>query len=56
MSLDEARKILDVTAETSMDAVRAKFEQAFRANERTNGGTFYLQSKFVRAWERLQSK
>jgi len=56
MSLEEARKILDVTPDTPADVVRARFEQGFRANERANGGTFYLQSKFVRAWERLQSK
>jgi hypothetical protein len=53
MSLDEARQILDVSAETVAEDVAKKYDFLFQLNDKNKGGSFYLQSKVYRAKERL---
>lgn len=52
LSLDEAKQILNVT-ELNKEEVTKKYETLFKANEKANGGSFYIQSKVFRAKERL---
>ncbi|GKT65730.1 mitochondrial import inner membrane translocase subunit TIM16 [Colletotrichum tofieldiae] len=60
MTLDEACKILDV--ETPKDGsksagnVMERFKKLFDANDPKKGGSFYLQSKVLRARERLEKE
>ncbi|KAK1997708.1 protein transporter [Colletotrichum falcatum] len=59
MTLDEACKILDV--ETPKDGASAsnvmeRFKKLFDANDPKKGGSFYLQSKVLRARERLEKE
>lgn len=53
LSLEEAKQILNVSKLTK-DEVDKKYESLFKANEKSNGGSFYLQSKIVRAKERIE--
>lgn len=52
LSLDEAKQILNVSNLTR-EEVNNKYEALFKANEKENGGSFYIQSKVVRAKERI---
>ncbi|XP_077294784.1 mitochondrial import inner membrane translocase subunit Tim16 [Arctopsyche grandis] len=52
MTLHEAQQILNVS-EIERQVVDKQFEHLFAVNEKANGGSFYLQSKVVRAKERL---
>lgn len=58
MTLEEATKILGLKTPTGTQAnaeeVMARYKRLFDANEPSNGGSFYLQSKIVRAKERLE--
>ncbi|KAI9202139.1 Pam16-domain-containing protein [Polychytrium aggregatum] len=55
MSLDEAQQILAVRKENlTMEEVMKKYDHLFKANDPASGGTFYLQSKIVRAKERIE--
>ncbi|KAF7549422.1 hypothetical protein G7046_g8353 [Stylonectria norvegica] len=58
MTLDEACKILNVKPPASGNAnvedVMARYKRLYDANEPSNGGSFYLQSKVVRAKERFE--
>lgn len=58
LSLSEACQILNVkppkAGETEMEHVTDRFKQLFDANEVANGGSFYLQSKVLRARERIE--
>ncbi|KAF6835603.1 mitochondrial import inner membrane translocase subunit tim16 [Colletotrichum plurivorum] len=58
MTLDEACKILDVEAPKDGAAnageVMDRFKRLFDANDPKKGGSFYLQSKILRARERLE--
>lgn len=61
MTLDEACKILDVAkpsdgAPADMEQVMERFKRLFDANDPEKGGSFYLQSKIVRARERLEAE
>ncbi|KAK6353100.1 mitochondrial import inner membrane translocase subunit TIM16 [Orbilia brochopaga] len=64
LSLDEACRILNVRTPDSsgkltgltMDEVAAQYKRLFDANDPAKGGSFYLQSKVVRAQERLQAQ
>ncbi|XP_056639926.1 mitochondrial import inner membrane translocase subunit tim16-like [Diorhabda carinulata] len=50
LSLEEAKQILNITNLTKSE-VEEKYQSLFKANEKTS---LYLQSKFVRAKERLE--
>lgn len=59
MTMEEAVKILDVkppqAGEVDMEAVMDRFKRLFDANDPQKGGSFYLQSKILRARERIEA-
>lgn len=58
MTLDEACKILNVKppagGQANVQEVLERYKRLFDANDPQKGGSFYLQSKIVRAKERLE--
>ncbi|KAI4183446.1 MAG: hypothetical protein L6R41_005388 [Letrouitia leprolyta] len=58
LTLDEACKILNVRppqgGKANMEEVTERFKRLFDVNEPTKGGSFYLQSKILRARERIE--
>jgi mitochondrial import inner membrane translocase subunit TIM16 len=58
LTLDEAGKILNVKppqgGKTNMDNVYERFKKLYDLNEPKKGGSFYLQSKILRARERIE--
>ena len=60
MTLEEAAKILDVKApqggKADMEEVLDRFKRLFDANDPQKGGSFYLQSKILRARERIEAE
>jgi import inner membrane translocase subunit TIM16 len=60
LTLDEACQILNVAppkgGTTDMEVVMARFKKLFDTNDPTKGGSFYLQSKILRARERIEAE
>jgi import inner membrane translocase subunit TIM16 len=60
LTLDEACKILNVKppqgGNMNMEDVMERFKKLFDTNDPKKGGSFYLQSKILRARERLESE
>lgn len=56
LTLDEALKILNVEKSDQMDAIERNYKYLMEANDRSKGGSFYLQSKVVRAKERIDEE
>ncbi|KAJ2971127.1 hypothetical protein NUW58_g9504 [Xylaria curta] len=60
MTLDEACKILNVKppqgAQTNTEEIMERFKKLFDANDPQKGGSFYLQSKVLRARERIEAE
>lgn len=60
MTLDEACKILNVKppqgGKADMEDIMARFKKLFDANDPEKGGSFYLQSKILRARERYEAE
>ncbi len=58
MTLDEACKILNVKppagGKANVDEVLSRYQKLFDVNDPQKGGSFYLQSKIVRAKERFE--
>lgn len=58
LTLDEACKILNVAPPTggkaNMESVMERFKTLFDKNDPNKGGSFYLQSKILRARERIE--
>ncbi|KAE8349128.1 Pam16-domain-containing protein [Aspergillus coremiiformis] len=58
LTLDEACKILNVKppqgSETNLEQVLERFKKLFDLNDPQKGGSFYLQSKILRARERIE--
>lgn len=58
LTLDEACKILNVKppqgGKTDMEHVLERFKRLFDQNNPDKGGSFYLQSKILRARERIE--
>ena len=58
LTLDEACKILNVKppmgGKANMDDVMERFKKLFDVNDPKKGGSFYLQSKVLRARERIE--
>lgn len=52
-SLAESLQILDVEDIKDEKCIQQRYDKLFEANDRTKGGTLYLQSKIVRAKERI---
>ena len=55
MSLEEAKQILNVE-KLDLETVKKNYEHLFNVNDKTKGGSFYLQSKVFRAKERLDQE
>ncbi|TKS91952.1 Mitochondrial import inner membrane translocase subunit tim16-A [Collichthys lucidus] len=55
MSLQEAQQILNITTLTP-EEIQKSYEHLFKVNDKSVGGSFYLQSKVVRAKERLDEE
>ncbi|KFY14186.1 hypothetical protein V492_02795 [Pseudogymnoascus sp. VKM F-4246] len=60
LTLEEACKILNVKppqgGKTDMEDVTSRFKKLFDVNDPKKGGSFYLQSKVLRARERIESE
>ncbi|KAI1322876.1 protein transporter [Xylariaceae sp. FL0255] len=60
MTLDEACKILNVKppqgGQANIEEVMDRFKKLFDANDPQKGGSFYLQSKVLRARERIEAE
>merc|ERR1711893_38396 len=60
MTLEEARDILNVTDQDIFGPDKEKlfknYEHLFEVNDKSKGGSFYLQSKVVRAKERIDQE
>ncbi|OCK86312.1 cochaperone Pam16 [Lepidopterella palustris CBS 459.81] len=58
LTMEEACKILNVAppkgGKADMEKVMERFKKLFDLNEPKNGGSFYLQSKILRARERIE--
>ncbi|KAI5128063.1 Mitochondrial Import Inner Membrane Translocase Subunit Tim16 [Manis pentadactyla] len=55
LSLQEAQQILNVS-KLSPEEIQKNYEHLFKVNDKSVGGSFYLQSKVVRAKERLEEE
>jgi import inner membrane translocase subunit TIM16 len=60
LTLDEACKILNVKppqgGKANMEDVMERFKKLFDVNDPQKGGSFYLQSKILRARERIEAE
>jgi import inner membrane translocase subunit TIM16 len=60
LTLEEACKILNVkppqAGKVDMEHVMERFKKLFDVNDPQKGGSFYLQSKVLRARERIQNE
>ena len=55
MTLDEAKQILNLTDDDlfgKTDKLQKNYDHLFSVNDKSKGGSFYIQSKVVRAKER----
>ncbi|XP_053299520.1 mitochondrial import inner membrane translocase subunit tim16 [Pleuronectes platessa] len=55
MSLQEAQQILNLDTLTP-EEIQKNYEHLFKVNDKGVGGSFYIQSKVVRAKERLEEE
>ncbi|KAJ9595904.1 hypothetical protein L9F63_012923 [Diploptera punctata] len=55
LTLEEAQQILNVE-KLDTELIKKNYEYLFNANDKAKGGSFYLQSKVVRAKERLEQE
>lgn len=53
ITLDEAKRILDLSDPIDPKKIDEQYQKLFNANESSKGGSFYLQSKIYRAKERI---
>jgi len=56
ISLDEAVKILNVEKPLDPERIQKNYDHLFAINDKATGGSFYLQSKVVRAKERIDAE
>ncbi|XP_058805454.1 mitochondrial import inner membrane translocase subunit Tim16 [Phymastichus coffea] len=56
LTLDEALKILNVERPDQTEAIEHNYKYLMEANDRSKGGSFYIQSKVVRAKERIDEE
>ncbi|XP_033022728.1 mitochondrial import inner membrane translocase subunit TIM16 [Lacerta agilis] len=55
LSLQEAQQILNI-CKLNPEDIQKNYEHLFKVNDKSVGGSFYLQSKVVRAKERLDEE
>ncbi|XP_011681071.2 mitochondrial import inner membrane translocase subunit Tim16 [Strongylocentrotus purpuratus] len=53
ITLEEAQKILNVKGLGDKEAILKNYEHLFNVNEKSKGGSLYIQSKVLRAKERI---
>ncbi|KAJ6614858.1 Mitochondrial import inner membrane translocase subunit Tim16 [Pseudolycoriella hygida] len=56
ITLDEAQQILNLTDLNDEEKVNKNYEHLFNVNDKSKGGSFYLQSKVFRAKERIDQE
>lgn len=56
MTLEEAQQILNVSQSSSGEEISKNYDHLFTINDKAKGGSFYLQSKFYRAKERIDKE
>ncbi|XP_033324800.2 mitochondrial import inner membrane translocase subunit Tim16 [Megalopta genalis] len=56
ISLDESLRILNVDKIEETDAIERNYKYLMDVNDRSKGGSFYIQSKVVRAKERIDEE
>lgn len=56
ISLQEAKQILNVIDLQNVEKLAKNYKHFFKANDKLNGGSFYLQSKVFRAKERIDQE
>lgn len=56
MTIEEAIKILNVDDIQDAEKLQSSFDRLFEMNDKTKGGSFYLQSKVFRAKERIDDE
>ncbi|XP_022099584.1 mitochondrial import inner membrane translocase subunit tim16-B-like [Acanthaster planci] len=55
ITLQEAKMVLNVT-KMDPELINKNFDHLFKVNDKSKGGSFYLQSKVIRAKERLDQE
>ncbi|XP_074594909.1 mitochondrial import inner membrane translocase subunit TIM16-like [Brevipalpus obovatus] len=56
ISLEEAYRILNVNSKLDPEEIQRQYDHLFSVNEKSKGGSFYLQSKVYRAKERIDEE
>lgn len=56
ISLEEALQILNVEKVDQIEAIERNYKYLMKVNDRSKGGSFYIQSKVVRAKERIDEE
>ncbi|OQR66655.1 mitochondria-associated granulocyte macrophage CSF signaling molecule-like [Tropilaelaps mercedesae] len=56
MTLEEAMQILNVDPKMKSTDIEKNYKHLFDVNDKSKGGTLYLQSKVYRAMERIQQE
>lgn len=56
LTLDEAKQILNIENLKDVESINKSYEHLFTVNEKAKGGSFYIQSKVVRAKERIDQE
>merc|ERR1712004_104097 len=56
MSLGEAKQILNVEDMNDAEQINKNYDHLFNVNSKAKGGSFYIQSKVVRAKERIDEE
>ncbi|XP_039250285.1 mitochondrial import inner membrane translocase subunit tim16-B-like [Styela clava] len=56
ISLDEAKKILNIDNIQDSENVIKSYDHLMKVNDKSEGGSFYLQSKVFRAKERIDAE
>lgn len=56
ITLDEAQQILNLNDLKDVEQVNKSYEHLFNVNDKSKGGSFYLQSKVFRAKERIDEE
>lgn len=56
LTLDEALRILNAERADQTEVIERNYKYLVEANDRLKGGSFYLQSKVVRAKERIDEE
>lgn len=56
ISLEEALQILNVENVNQTEAIEHNYKYLMKVNDRLKGGSFYIQSKVVRAKERIDEE